>query len=114
MKRLLLGAVLVVLVSGLSFWACLGMVTVEAQSLPITRTVAWDANAASDNVTNYVVRLDGVVIGSPTTTSMPFTVTTAGAHTLSVTAVNLWAESAPTTLAFNVVVPSRSANLVIR
>jgi len=94
--------------------SCGAVVTVEAQSLPVTKTVAWDANPVTDNVTNYVVRLDGVVIGSPTATSMLFTVTTAGAHTLSVTAVNLWAESAPGTLAFNVVVPGRSTNLVIR
>jgi len=111
MKRAVLLLVLTLACIAVS---CSPFVTLEAQSLPITRTVAWDANAASDNVTHYVVRLDGVIIGSPTTTSMLFTVTTVGAHTLSVVAVNLWDSSAPTTLAFNVVVPSRSANLVIR
>lgn len=111
MKRALFLLVLVLACVNVS---CDAVVTLEAQSLPVTKTVAWDANPASDNVTNYVVRLDGVIIGSPTATSMPFTVTTAGAHTLSVTAVNLWAESAPGTLAFNVVVPGRSTNLVIR
>jgi len=111
MKRVIL---LVVLTLACITVSCSPVVTLEAQSLPITKTVAWDANAASDNVTHYVVRLDGVIIGSPTATSMLFTVTTVGAHTLSVTAVNLWDSSAPTTLAFNVVVPSRSVNLVIR
>ena len=91
-----------------------GVLTIEAQSLPISKTVAWDANAASDGVTNYVVRLDGTVIGSPTGTSQPFTITTAGAHTVAVRAVNLWGESVDATLAFNVVLAARPANVRIQ
>jgi hypothetical protein len=116
MKRLLL-----VLGIRTVIWACAsllpkppvlpGVITVYAQSLPITRTVAWDANPASDGVTNYVVRLDNVVIGSPTTTSLPFTITTAGTHTLAVRAVNLWAESPDSTLVINVIVPAKPTGL---
>ena len=86
-------------------------VTIEAQSLPIARTVLWDANAASDAITNYVVRLDNTIVGSPTGTSQPITITTLGTHTVSVTAVNLWGVSAPTTLTINVVAPAQVVNL---
>jgi len=87
------------------------VVTLEAQSLPISRTVLWDANAPADAVTNYVVRLDNVVVGSPVGTSQPITITTLGTHVVSVVAVNLWATSAPTTLTINVVAPSQPVNL---
>jgi hypothetical protein len=86
-------------------------VTLEAQSLPIARTVVWDANPVTDFVTNYVVRLDGVVIGSPTGTTQPISITSAGPHTVTVVAVNLWGESAPGSFTFNVVVPGQPANL---
>jgi hypothetical protein len=97
-------------------WACASflpsrIITVEAQSLPKTVTLAWDANAPSDNVSNYVVRLDGVVVGSPTGTTQLVTITTAGLHTLAVRAVNMWAESPDSTLTVNVVVPVKPANL---
>jgi hypothetical protein len=105
-------------------WACAsllpkpptlpGVITLYAQSLPKTMTVAWDANPVTDNVTNYVVRLDGVVIGSPTATSLPFTITTAGTHTLAVRAVNLWAESPDSTLVINVIVPAKPTRLRIQ
>ena len=91
-----------------------GVVTVVAQSIPVTKTLAWDANPASDAVTNYVVRLDGVVIGSPTGTSQPVTFTSVGVHTLSVIATNLWGDSAPGTLTVNVVAPGQPAGLRVQ
>jgi hypothetical protein len=88
-----------------------GVIVLRAQTLPVTVTLAWDANPASDNVTNYVVRLDGVVVGSPTGTSQLCTITTAGLHTFAVRAVNLFAESPDSTLTVNVVVPRGPTNL---
>lgn len=91
-----------------------GEITIYAQTLPVVKTVAWDANPASDAVTNYVVRLDGAIIGSPTGTTQAVTFTTAGAHTVAVRAVNLWGESPDTTLAVNVVIPAKPANIRIQ
>lgn len=88
-----------------------GTITLEAQSLPKTVTLMWDANAPADNVTNYVVRLDGVVVGSPTGTTQACTITTLGTHTFAVRAVNAWAESPDATLVVNVIAPARPANV---
>lgn len=91
-----------------------GTVTLVAQSLPIQRTVVWDANPVGDAVINYVVRLDGAVVGSPTAASQPITITALGAHTISVVAVNSWSESTPATLAINVVGPGKPTGLRIQ
>ena len=91
-----------------------GMVTIYAQTLPITKTLVWDANAPTDAVTNYTVRLDGAVAGSPTAPSQAVTFTTVGAHVLTVTATNLWGTSTPATLTVNVAPPASSANLRIQ
>jgi hypothetical protein len=88
-----------------------GVVVIHAQQLPLNKTLTWDANPAGDGVLNYVVRLDGVVIGSPVGITQAVTFTTTGAHTLTVVAVNAWGESAPATLAVNVVVPGSPGNL---
>ena len=87
------------------------VVTLHAQTLPATKTLAWDANAASDGVTNYVVALDATTVGSPTGTTQPITFTTAGSHTLTLRAQNVWGLSPPATLVVNVVVPGTPANL---
>ena len=87
------------------------VVTVEAQSLPIDRTVAWDANAASDGVTHYTVTLDATLVGSPTGLTQVVTFASAGSHTIQLRAVNGWGASAPATLTVNVVVPASPANL---
>lgn len=87
-----------------------GMVTIRAQSLPVTRTLAWDANAASDNVINYTVTLDSVGIGNPTGTTQSVVFTTIGVHTLTVTATNSFGTSLPATLSVNVIIPGRPAN----
>ena len=91
-----------------------GVVVIHAQSLPITKTLTWDPNAASDGVLNYVVRLDGTVIGSPTGTTQVFTIVAAGAHTLTVVAVNMWGDSLPATLAVDVRVPGAPGGLRIQ
>jgi hypothetical protein len=115
MKRTaILTAIALSLIVGATFLTkkpTLGVTTIQAQSLPKTVTLAWDANSASDTVTHYVVRLDGVVVGSPTGTTQPVTITTAGVHLLSVRAVNLWAESPDTTLTVNVIIPGKPSNL---
>jgi hypothetical protein len=116
MKRsLLFTTIMLVIVACATFLpkppALSGVITIEAQSLPIALTVAWDANAASENVTNYVVRLDGVVIGSPTGTTQAISITTLGVHVVAVRAVNQWAESVDATLTINVVAPAKPANL---
>ena len=87
------------------------VVTLEAQTLPVTKTVAWDANAASDAITNYVVRLDGTTVGSPVGTTQLVTFTSLGTHTITVIAQNLWGVSLPATLVVNVISPSTPANI---
>ncbi len=86
------------------------VVTVFAQALPATKTLAWDPNAAGDGVINYVITLDGAVIGSPTGTTQAVTFSSAGPHTLSVAAVNIWGQGPAAPLAVTVVVPSAPAH----
>ena len=108
------GGWLLGLAVAVSVWACLMSpveITLEAQTLPITKTLAWDPNPAADAVTNYTVRQDGVVLGNPTGTTQAVTFTTVGTHTLTVTATNLWGTSAPATLVVNVVVPAVPGNM---
>jgi hypothetical protein len=90
------------------------IVTLSAQTLPVSKTLVWDANPASDAVTNYRVSVDGTVIGSPTAPSQTITLATAGSHTLTVVAVNAWGDSLPSTLTVNVVVPGKPANLKLQ
>ena len=91
-----------------------GVITIYAQTLPVTRTAVWTPNAASDAVTNYTVRLDGTTVGSPTAATQSVTFTTLGAHTVTVTATNIWGTSGPLTLTVNVVAPSTPTGLVIQ
>lgn len=88
-----------------------GVVVVHAQTLPATKTLAWDANPAGDGVINYVVKLDTVTIGTPAGLTQAVTFTTAGMHTLTVAAVNTWGTGPATTLNVNVVVPGNPNNL---
>jgi hypothetical protein len=89
-------------------------VTVEAQTLPLTKTLAWDAEAAAFNVTNYTVSLDGTVIGNPTGTTQAVTFTTLGTHMLTVTSTNVFGVSGPASLTVNVVAPPPPANLKLQ
>jgi len=61
-----------------------------------------------------LMRINGVILGSPTTTTQTWVVTAAGTYTVAVRAVNLWAESPDATLTVNVVVPGRPANVRIQ
>lgn len=86
---------------------------VFAQSYPIVKTVAWDANPASDGVTGYTMRLDG---GAPTnvsgaTLTAPVSIPSGGAHTITVTATNTWGIGPAATLTILVVGPSAPTNL---
>lgn len=85
--------------------------TIYAQSLPVTKTLAWDANPPGDAVLTYTVQLDSVTIGTPTGTTQLVTFTTGGAHVLRVSATNMWGTSGWATLNANVVGPGSPGNL---
>lgn len=89
-------------------------VTIFAQSLPITKTLVWDANPPGDMVTNYTVKYDNQIIGNPVTTSQLFTVDTAGTHRLTVSATNAWGTSTDTFIDINVVIPLAPRNLRVQ
>lgn len=116
MRRILIAIVVLFFLAACAGWFHHTplVITIEAQSLPITRTLTWDANAASDGVLNYVVTQDGVDIGSPTGVTQPFTITALGTHTFTVKAINLWGESPTGTLTVNVVLPGKPANVRIQ
>lgn len=69
-------------------------IVLYAQSVPATVTASWNANPAGDNVTAYLVSLDGgavitVLPASCTATcSTPLTLPTFGPHTYTVVAQN--------------------------
>ena len=86
---------------------------VFAQALPATKTLAWDASvvdATHSAADNYIVRLDGTIIGSPTSTTQSVTFATIGLHTLTVTANNTWGTSAAASLTVLVAVPNTPGN----
>jgi hypothetical protein len=87
-----------------------GVITLEAQTLPITKTLAWDADPVTDAVTNYTVALDGATVGQPSGTTQAVTFATQGLHTITVTATNVWGVSSPSTLTVNVKLPTTPAN----
>lgn len=109
MKRLVILPILLSII--LIAAGCNRTVVVHAQTLPVNRTLVWDANPPEDNVTNYTVRLDGTIVGNPTIPSQTITFTTAGKHILTVTATNEWGTSGPATLNVNVVIPNNPNNL---
>ena len=88
-----------------------GVVTLYAQTLPITKTLTWIASANADS---YVVTQDGTQIGTPTAITQPITITTVGSHTFTVAAKNIWGTSAATPLTVNVVLPSTPTGLGIQ
>ena len=119
MKKLLSAFILAAITGGviLFFHSCapsFNLLTLEAQSLPITRTAIWDPNPTSDAVINYTLTLDNGTPASTGMTSQAFTIATAGQHTLHLTATNQWGTSPETTLTFTVVVPVKPANLRIQ
>ena len=91
------------------------IVVLRAQTLPVTKTVAWDANPSAEQVLTYTVTLDGagpITVTAPLT-SAPVTFATAGTHTLRVTATNLWGTSAPAVLVVDVRLPANVGGLRI-
>lgn len=88
-----------------------GMITIYAQTLPITKTLTWDASANTDS---YIVTQDTAQIGTPTVTTQSVTITAVGSHTFTVAAKNLWGTSTATALTVNVVLPTVPSGLGIR
>lgn len=90
-------------------------VTLQAQTLPYTLTVAWDA---SPDAATYSCFLDGVVQKTGVTgLQCSFPVSTLGAHTVAVTAVNpssVPPESAPASLAFTLRNPAAPGGIKVR
>ncbi len=90
-----------------------GILVVHAQSLPLTKTVTWDANPPSDAVTSYSLWVDTgavtIVLAPLTTGSVTFT--SAGIHVVHATATNIWGTSPEATLTVNILVPSKPTNL---
>lgn len=94
------------------------VVQIHAQSLPVTKALAWDASvvdATHTAPTTYDVRLDGALVASvpAATLTQNITFATVGPHTLTVTAVNTWGSSAASTLAVNVSLPNPATNMRI-
>lgn len=74
-----------------------------AQSLPATIHAQWTPNPASDNVTKYVLTLDGTPIDEPTALDatcscvrVPLVVPSFGAHTATIRACSLLVSTDPT------------------
>lgn len=113
--------ILIFAVCCLGAWSCpsspsLG-VTVEAQTLPVTKLLVWDPYPPTQMITSFTVTLDGTVIAQPTNFSNPgvnVTFTTAGAHTITVTAFNIWGGSSAAQLDVNVVLPSKPTGLKLQ
>ena len=62
---------------------------------------------------NYTVTNDGVFVANPVGLTQTVTFTTAGAHTLTLTATNQWGTSGAASLTINIVVPGPPRNLRI-
>ena len=86
---------------------------IEAQSLPVTKNVAWDANPVADGVLDYTISLDGVVVGTTATLTIPVTFTTQGAHTITAVARNIWGTGPIATLIVVVKLPDAPRNVRI-
>lgn len=91
--------------------AMMALFVSAAWALPVSKTLAWDAGAGADD---YLVYLDGALLGTTAGLTMPFTISTAGSHTFSVISRNAWDTSAAATLTVNVVSPGKSGNLRIQ
>lgn len=114
LKKSLTAIVATLIVVGGISYSKPGTVVLKAQSLPITKTIAWDANPSIDGVIDYTVRLNGIVVGTPTTTtSQAVTFTTQGPQTITVTARNTWGTGPAGTLNVDVRVPGAPTNIRI-
>jgi hypothetical protein len=92
-----------------------------ATVLPATLNIAWDPPSPSDNVTNYILQLDAnTPVNVPPTVDVPsnsikasMTISTPGAHTITLQAQNAFSASTPTVLNFTVTTPSSPANVQV-
>lgn len=94
-----------------------GVLVLEAQTLPLMRTLTWKApavDATHEAADSYTVSLDGVVVGTPTTLTQVITFATLGPHTVSVTAMNVWSTSPPAVLMVNVAPPNSASGLAFK
>lgn len=115
MKRLILALAILGILVGCASWFRRPLVlTVYAQTLPIHRTLIWDApmvDATHGAATSYLVTQDAVQIGVPTVASQVVTFTTLGTHTLTVAGVNPFGTGPTASLTVNVVVPGAAQHL---
>ncbi len=93
-----------------------GVAVLEAQTLPYTLTVAWNA---SPDAATYNCYLDGVKMTAVPGTALTcqFPVSTTGLHTVGVTAVNpafVPSESAQGSLAFSLKTPTPPTGLSVK
>lgn len=92
----------------------MGPLVLQAQTLPVTKTLAWDAPAsgcAAPEVCTYAVTLDGTTVATGLSAlSQAVTFTTAGNHTLGVAATNQWGTGPAGTLSVVVVLPGSPRN----
>lgn len=90
------------------------VVTIYAQSFPVTRSLAWDASpvdATHPAPTAYEVRLDGTLIGTTPTLAQTFTIASGVNHTFTVTATGTWGNAPAASLAVIVSVPNAAGNV---
>lgn len=105
----------IILVSLLVIIACATTARLLLAQLPTTRILVWDPNPPEDQVTTYVVTVNGAVANVPApTTEYQFPITQTGPLNLSVRACNQWGCSSDTQLNLIVSVPGQSKNLRIR
>ncbi len=99
-------------------------VTVKAQSLPVTRQIAWDQNGAvAEGIIDFTVTFDGVTrtvtaavacTPDPQKCQTPQVFATTGTHSLTVTANSLWGSSAPAALTVVVTLPHSPSGITIK
>lgn len=103
MSTRILNAWVLLVVVGLAACAT-GGIQLFAQTLPVTDHATWTPNAASDNVTNYIVTVDTVPQNfaasacSPTLCSAPISIPAFGPHQVTIAAQNLAISDDPTSL----------------
>jgi hypothetical protein len=94
---------------------------IYAQSFPTTVHGEFSPNAASDNVTSYIVDVDGLnsqILGiavNPTCNCIrtnPFTINDNKPHVMNARAVNDFGPSLPASLTFTVKVPTTMTGVV--
>lgn len=103
MKKILFTALALVLLAACAMLTRPGTVTLYAQTLPAVVHAQWDAPAATDNVINYTMTLDGgAAVTVPNTIDAscgciksPLNVPAFGTHTVVIVANNLAVSTDP-------------------